>query len=156
MTQAIRRAFAAIALASGAFVLVAAGPLPEGSGKQVILKSCAGCHNPDSFASYQKTREEWDAVVTRMGQRTTASREDLEVLSNYLTANFPKIDDPNKTNVNKAPAKEIEALGFTAQEAEIIVSYRERRGIFRTWGDMLVIYGVDGRKVQAASEKMSF
>jgi len=146
----------AIAVFAGCSVSLLGGPLPEGSGKQVILRNCAGCHNPDSFSSYEKTKEEWDAVVTRMGQRTTASRDELDALVNYLATNFPKVDDPNKVNVNKASAKEMETLGFTPAEAEAIVNYRERHGTYRTWGDMLVIYGVDGRKVQAASEKMSY
>jgi Helix-hairpin-helix motif len=155
-----RRNHAPFALLGGLLLVpvfsVCARPLPEGNGKQVILRSCAGCHNPESFSSYEKTTEEWDAVVTRMGQRTNASREELDALTAYLAANFPKIEDPTKVNVNKANAKQIESLGFTPQEAENIVVYRERHGTFRSWGDMLVIYGVDGRKVQAASEKMSY
>jgi competence protein ComEA len=155
MQRPLHLLFTAAALLAGTVAAPAAG-LPEGNGKQVLLNRCAGCHNPDSFTSYQKTREEWDAVVTRMGQRTTATREELDILTDYFAVNFPKVEDPTKTNVNKATPKQLEALGFTPEEAEAIVSYRERRGVFRTWGDMLVIYGVDGRKVQAAADKMSF
>jgi competence ComEA-like helix-hairpin-helix protein len=135
----------------------AEGELPEGAGKQVIQQHCAGCHVGAALAGYQKTREDWDAVVFRMGQRTAASREDLTTLVDYLATNFPKVDDPNKVNVNKADAKEIsERLGLPMKEAEAIVSYRERRGTFRTWGDLLVIYGVDGSKIEAVQDKLSF
>jgi competence ComEA-like helix-hairpin-helix protein len=46
--------------------------------------------------------------------------------------------------------------GLTAKEAEAIVDYRERHGDFHAWGDLLVIYGVDGKKIEAAKERMSF
>ena len=41
-------------------------------------------------------------------------------------------------------------------EAEAIIKYRDRRGNFRTWGDLLVIYGVDGTKIESLQDKMSF
>jgi competence ComEA-like helix-hairpin-helix protein len=135
----------------------AAGELPEGAGKPVIEQHCAGCHKGAALSGYQKTREEWETVVIRMGQRTAASRDELSTLADYLATNFPKVDDPNKVNVNKADAKEIsERLGLPTKEAEAIVAYRERRGIFHTWGDLLVIYGVDGTKIEAAQDKISF
>jgi DNA uptake protein ComE-like DNA-binding protein len=36
------------------------------------------------------------------------------------------------------------------------VNYRERHGTFREWGELLAIYGVDGRKIEAAKDRMSF
>jgi competence ComEA-like helix-hairpin-helix protein len=135
----------------------AAGELPEGAGKQVIQQHCAGCHPGAALSGYQKTREDWEAIVVRMGQRTAASRDELTTLADYLATNFPKVDDPNKVNVNKADAKEIsERLGLTMKEGEAIVAYRERRGVFHSWGDLLVIYGVDGTKIEAVQDKISF
>ena len=135
----------------------AAGELPEGAGKQVIQQYCSGCHPGNALGGYQKTREDWEAIVLRMGPRTSASKDALDTLADYLATNFLKVDDPNKVNVNKAEAKEIsERLGLSMKEAETIVSYRERRGNFRTWGDLLVIYGVDGSKIEAVQDKLSF
>jgi competence protein ComEA len=92
-----------------------------------------------------------------MGQRTTATRDELTTLTDYLATNFPKVDDPTKVNMNKADAKEMaERLGLSAAEAEAIIKYRDRRGNFRTWGDLLVIYGVDGTKIESLQDKMSF
>jgi len=137
--------------------LLAASELPEGAGKQIIQQQCSGCHPGNALGGYQKTREDWEAVVIRMGQRTSATRDELSTLTDYLATNFPKIDDPTKVNMNKADAKEIsERLGLSAAEAEAIVKYRDRRGNFRAWGDLLVIYGVDGTKIEALQDKMSF
>jgi competence protein ComEA len=59
--------------------------------------------------------------------------------------------------VNQASAQRIETgLGLTAKEAEAIVQYRDRHGDFRAWGDLLVIYGVDGKKIEAAKDRISF
>jgi competence protein ComEA len=146
-----------IAAASLAAFAFSATELPEGEGKHVIEQHCNGCHPGAALASYQKTRDEWEAIVTRMGGRTAASREELSTLADYLATNFPKVDDPNKVNVNKAGAKEIcDRLSLTMKEAEAIVAYRERRGIFHSWGDLLVIYGVDGTKIEAVQDKISF
>ena len=135
-----------------------AADLPEGAGKDILLRACTGCHKAEEFLSYRHTKEDYQAIVQRMGQRgARASSEELDIIADYLAKNFLKVEDPNKINVNKATAKEIETrLNLTAKEAEAIVGYRERHGDFHAWGDLLVIYGVDGKKIEAAKEKMSF
>ena len=135
-----------------------AADLPDGVGKDVLLRACVGCHKAEEFLSYLHTKEEYAAIVQRMGQRgARASNEELDIIANYLSKYFLKVSDPNKININKATAKEIETgLRLTAKEAEAIVGYRERHGDFRVWGDLLVIYGVDGKKIEAAKDKMSF
>jgi competence protein ComEA len=137
--------------------VLAADELPDGAGKEVIAKHCNGCHQGTALSRYQKTRDDWDSIVTRMGQRTAASREELNTLVDYLAVNFPKVDDATKVNMNKATAKEmVERLGLGDKEAEAIVAYRDRHGNFRTWGDLLVIYGVDGAKIESIQDKLSF
>jgi len=135
--------------------------MPEGPGKQLILAQCTGCHPPDQFTKYRHAPEEWQVIITRMGTRLpSASRQDLDAIEKYFEVNFPKVtapEDANKVNVNKAGAPEIQSrLDFTAAEAEAIVKYRETHGDFKDWRDMLIIYGVNGRKVQAAQDRMSF
>jgi DNA uptake protein ComE-like DNA-binding protein len=131
--------------------------MPEGEGKQVILKNCVGCHQPDRFTKYHHTKDEWQAILARMGPRANASSQDVDIIFNYPSVNFPKIEDATKVNVNKGSAQDIETrLGFTAKEAEAIVVYLNEHGDFRDWGEMLVIYGVDGKKVDAVHERMSF
>jgi competence protein ComEA len=71
--------------------------------------------------------------------------------------NFGKVEDTTKVNMNKAKAEEmVENIGLTAEEAAAVVTYRDKHGNFREWGDLLVIYGVDGQKVEAARDKMTF
>ena len=135
-----------------------AAGMPDGAGKDIILRECTGCHMPDHFTQYRHTNEEWQSIVIRMGQRVkSATTQELETVQKYLAANFPKIEDNTRLNVNKATAREIAGgLGLTLEEAALIVDYRERHGSYREWGDMLVIYGLDGRKVEAVKDKMTF
>jgi hypothetical protein len=132
--------------------------LPDGPGKPIILRECVGCHQPTAFSTYQHTPEEWTAIVTRMGGRVkSATQTELETVAKYLTASFPKVEDATRVNVNKAEARDIaERLGLTRLEADLIVEFRAKHGNFREWGDLLIIYGLNGRKVQAANDRMSF
>ena len=86
-----------------------------------------------------------------------ATRAELDVIADYLFENFPKVEDATKINVNRATAQEIASgLALTSEEAEAVVKYRERHGDFHAWGDLLIIYGVDGKKIEAAKDKISF
>jgi competence protein ComEA len=135
-----------------------ADDLPDGKGKELILHACVGCHKAEEIAVYRFTRDEYHTIVYRMGDRgAQATKAELDVIADYLFDNFPKIEDATKINVNKATAKEIAAgLGLTDEEAAAVVKYRERHGDFHAWGDLLIIYGVDGKKIAAAKDKISF
>jgi competence protein ComEA len=135
-----------------------AAELPDGTGKDIVMNACSGCHKAEDIPNYRRTPEEWETIVARMVQRgARVADSDRETVVGYLAKNFPKVEDPNKVNVNKATAKELETgLSLTAKEAEAVVQYREKNGNFRAWGDLLVIYGLDGRKIQAAKDRLSF
>jgi competence ComEA-like helix-hairpin-helix protein len=136
----------------------AANAMPEGPGKQIILRECTACHLPDHFTKYRHTNEEWQAIVIRMGTRVrSATKEELDTVQKYLATNFPKKDEAGKLNVNKANATDIATnLGLTPEEAKAVIEYRQQHGTFREWGELLAIYGVDGRKIEAAKDRMSF
>jgi cytochrome c5 len=139
----------------------AAPVMPDGPGKQFILMQCTACHQPDHFTKYHHTAEEWQVIIARMGTRVPgATKPDLDAVLQYFVTNYPKVEAPvdaNKVNMNKAPAAEIAArLDLTTTEAEAIVRYRETHGDYKEWRDMLIIYGVDGKKIQARQEKMAF
>jgi competence ComEA-like helix-hairpin-helix protein len=136
----------------------AAAGMPEGPGKPIILRECTTCHLPDHFTKYRHSNEEWQAIVIRMAPRTRSiSKEETETVQKYLATNFPKVEDSTRLNVNKATADEIVArLGLTPEEAKAVIDYRQRHGTFREWGELLAIYGVDGRKIESIKDRMSF
>lgn len=154
MSARLCAVFAAFALSH----LAPGADLPEGKGREVLLRACVGCHKAEAFLEYRHTKDEYSAIVVRMGARgAQATTEELEAIAGYLAKNFPKVDDPTKINVNKASAKELQAaLGLTEKEAQAIVSYRERHGEFRAVGDLYIIYGVDGTKIEAQKDRIGF
>ena len=152
--------FAALLIVTGGLLSsrTQAADLPEGKGKELILRACVGCHKPQEIAVYRFTKDEYETIVYRMGDRgAQASKAELDIIAAYLFQNFPKIEDATKINVNKATAQQIaEGLTLTNEEAEAVVKYRERHGDYHAWGDLLIIYGVDGKKIAAAKNKISF
>jgi competence protein ComEA len=133
--------------------------MPAGPGRELILRACIGCHKQETFTQYRHSREEFKEIVYRMAEqrRAQATAAELDTIADYLATNFTKIDDPDKVNVNKADAKEIQArLGLTQKEADAVVDYRGRHGNYTQLGDLYLIYGVDGKKIEALKDKISF
>jgi competence ComEA-like helix-hairpin-helix protein len=133
-------------------------PLPEGEAKVVLNRSCNRCHPADQVSRQRKTEDQWQATVVRMqGRGADISTPEVDTVVKYLVKNFGKVEDTTKVNVNKASSEDLVAkLGFSKDEADAIVDYRDRKGDFREWGELLQIYGVSGEKVQAAKDKMTF
>ncbi len=155
----MNRLAASLAICAGLLSVRAhAADLPDGKGKELILRACVGCHKAEEIAVYRFTKDEYQTIVYRMGDRgAQATRAELDIIAAYLFENFPKVEDATKINVNKATAQEIaKGLNLTADEAAAVVSYRERHGDYHAWGDLLIIYGVDGKKIAAAKDKISF
>jgi competence protein ComEA len=87
----------------------------------------------------------------------SAPTEQFDAVAAYMAKNFGKEEDTTKLNMNKAKPEEIvQVIGLTPDEAQALVTYREKHGDYREWGEMLVVYGVDGRKLEAAKDKMTF
>lgn len=132
--------------------------LPEGPAKEYVTRICLQCHEPAQLLSQKRTESDWKTTVARMALKgVPGTPEQFEAITSYMAKNFPKTEDSTKINMNKAKAEEIvAAIGLTPAEANALVAYREKHGDYREWGEMLVVYGVDGRKLEAAKDKMSF
>ena len=146
----------AVLLISPAF---AQKDFPDGPAKEYIEKICLQCHPPSQLLSQHKSENDWRATIQRMSTKGIAApSEQYDAITAYMIKNFPKTEDATKINMNKATAEQIVAAGFglTPAEAKALVAYRDKHGEYREWGEMLVVYGVDGRKLEAAKDKMSF
>jgi competence protein ComEA len=131
---------------------------PDGPAREYVNKICLQCHEPSQLLSQKRSESDWKATVARMALKgVPAPAEQYDAIAAYMAKNFPKKEDTTKINMNKAKAEEIVAvIGLTPDEANALVTYREKHGDYREWGEMLVVYGVDGRKLEAAKDKMSF
>jgi competence protein ComEA len=131
---------------------------PDGPAKEYVNKICLQCHEPAQLLSQKRTPSDWKTTVARMALKgVTAPADQYDAIAVYMATNFGKEEDATKINMNKAKPEEIvSVVGLTPDEAKALVSYREKHGDYREWGEMLVVYGVDGRKLEAAKDKMSF
>jgi hypothetical protein len=93
MKRAILFAAAALCLGAVAPVLAQApaDPLPEGPGKEVVVRVCTACHDATQFAFARYTREGWDNEISKMQSAgADMSSEDQVAISAYLATNFGK------------------------------------------------------------------
>ncbi|HJT87279.1 MAG TPA: helix-hairpin-helix domain-containing protein [Bryobacteraceae bacterium] len=131
---------------------------PAGSGRDTFLRVCSQCHSADLVSGLKYSHPKWQQLVYAMAERgSSATSAELDSIVDYLAKAFPPADEPGKVNVNEADAAAIASgLALTDKEAQAIVAYRERHGDFHQWGDLLVIYGVDGKKIEAAKDRIKF
>lgn len=65
--------------------------LPEGPGKDLLPKLCAGCHDLMFTVSTRETREGWTRVVNDMRAKgADGSDADFDAVIGYLVAHFGK------------------------------------------------------------------
>ncbi|MGA3188445.1 MAG: helix-hairpin-helix domain-containing protein [Bryobacteraceae bacterium] len=123
--------------------------LPAGPGKETVLKICRDCHDLDTITAENRTRENWKKTVDKMIDRgADGTNEEFEIVVNYLTKSFGKI------NVNKASAEEIASgLDFSAKESATIVEYREKNGPYKSWKDLTTV--IDPAKVEAKKDHIA-
>jgi cytochrome c5 len=70
---------------------VQAQDLPEGAGKDVVVKVCTVCHDTARIISKKWTKEEWNTLIDKMAARgAMASDEEFEIIVTYLAKNFGK------------------------------------------------------------------
>lgn len=78
---------------------VQAQDLPDGAGKDVVMKVCTVCHELTRITSKKRTKEEWSDTVDKMaGRGARASDEEFETIVNYLAKYFGKDTPPEKGN----------------------------------------------------------
>ena len=131
---------------------------PDGPAKEYINQICLQCHQPAMLLGQKRTESDWKKTVARMATKgVPGTAEQFDAIAAYMAKNFGKGEDLTKLNMNKAQAEDlVTVIGLTPDEARALIGFRNKHGEFREWGDMLVVYGVDGLKIEAAKDKMAF
>jgi len=79
-------------------------------------------------------------------------QSERDTIVEYLAKNFPA-----HANVNKADAKQLQALlEISSESAATIVSYRQKNGSFKTLDEVKKVPGVDPAKLDAKREIIDF
>lgn len=152
-----------VVLASGLAVAIAAGPrsafaqLPDGPGKETVVKVCGVCHDASTAAAVRLTRDGWQATIGDMVSRgARASDEELNAVLDYLAAHFLGEGD-KPLNMNTATQIELESvLELLRREATAVIADREKRKGFKSIDDLRNIPGVPFKKIEAKKDRLVF
>jgi competence protein ComEA len=148
----------ATCLTAVAFVLRAGDKpkLPEGPGKETMIRICGGCHGAEIVLGKRLDRDGWSQIVVNMIQRGAQGSDDefsdiVDYLTNTVSAELAKI------NVNKATSKQLQTgLEISDKEAEAILHYRDEKGEFKTIDDLKKVPGLDAAKIDAKKSLLAF
>jgi competence protein ComEA len=129
--------------------------LPDGPGKDVIVRTCLECHDAASFRKKRLNQDGWtDTVGQMVDQGANATAQEQTAIVDYLVHNF---GPDSKVRINTAPASEIRlVLGFTNEETKAIIAYRDEHGDFKELPDLLKVPGIDSKKVEAKKDMLTF
>ena len=80
-----------------AFSLAQAQDLPDGKGKDLLMKICADCHGLDIIVSQRATKDGWASIVDSMvGRGASGTKDELDTIIDYLAKNFGPEDKGKK------------------------------------------------------------
>ena len=131
--------------------------LPDGPGKDAVVKVCGTCHEPNRAAALRLTREGWEQTVADMRWRgAKGTDEEFAAVIEYLVANFLG-EAPAKLNMNRATAVELESVVLLLRkEAARSSRIATRSGGFKSIDDIKKTPGVDIKKIEAAKDRITF
>src|SRR3954453_12468858 len=159
----LARRGALIGVAAAAASLVTASSasaqatLPDGPGKEQMVKICGMCHEPQRAASIRLTRDGWEATIGDMIARgAKGSDEDFQAILDYLSKNFLG-EAARPLNVNTATSvEESRVLLLLRKEAAAVIAYREKNGLFKSADDLKKVPGIDAKKIEAQKDRLFF
>jgi competence ComEA-like helix-hairpin-helix protein len=126
--------------------------LPDGPGKESLVKVCSNCHEVETVTATRRTRIGWQQMTEDMiGRGADGSEEEMAAVVSYLTTFFGKV------NINTASAQQLEkTLDFPAKEAQAIVAYREKNGKISDFEELRKVPGVSADKLQSKRPLIAF
>ena len=72
--------------------------LPDGDGKQAVLKVCGNCHGLEVVVAGRRTASAWQQVVGEMVARgATGTDAELQAVTGYLATNFGPTNGPQES-----------------------------------------------------------
>ncbi len=129
--------------------------LPEGAARDLTIRVCAQCHEPQRVGSLRLTREGWEGVLAKMiGLGARASGAEQKQIVDYLAENF-KGEAPRPINMNSASAIDLEAVaGLLRREAAIWIAYRNKNGPCKALDDLKKVDGLAFKKIDERRDRL--
>ena len=135
--------------------LVAQEQWPDRPGKDVTVRVCGECHEPQRAASVRLTREGWEGVIAKMTDLGMEARDDeLKQILDYLSENF-KGEAQRPLNLNNATSVELESVvALLRKEAAAWIEYRTKNGPCKTLDDLKKVPGVPFKKIDERRDRL--
>jgi len=136
---------------------MACAQFPDMQGKDVTMKVCGNCHEPERAASLHQSKDAWaETIDTMAGRGMTISDDDYNTVLTYLSKAFPA-PAPKPLNINAASGIDMESeLGLLRSQAALIVAYRDKNGKFASIEDLKKVPGLDFSKIEAKKDRIVF
>jgi len=144
-------------IATIAILLVLSTPafaqLPDGTGKDALLKVCGSCHQAERSASVRLTREGWEEVIADMIKRgAKGTDEEFGAVLEYLAAHFLG-EAPRPLNINRATNIDLESVaGLTRKEAAAVLAYLDNVGVCKSLDELKKGPGLDYQKIESRKD----
>lgn len=129
--------------------------MPAGPDRELTVRVCAACHEPQRAASLRLTREGWQDVVAKMvGLGAKGTDEEIAKVVSYLAENY-KGEAPKPINMNTASSVELESVAtLLRKEAALWIKYRNEQGPCKSIDDFKKIPGFPYQKVDSRRDRL--
>ena len=130
--------------------------MPDAPARDLTIRVCGQCHEPNRAASLRLTRDGWDGVVQKMkglGASALATDAELAQILDYLAENF-KGEAPKPINLNTASAIDLEAVGgLLRKEAAAWIAYRAKTPC-KSLDDLKKVEGLPFKKIDDRRDRL--
>ncbi len=133
----------------------ARGQLPDAPGKDVMVRVCGTCHEPQRSAALRLTPDAWRDVVAKMVTLgAKATDEELAQIQSYLVEHF-KGEALQPLNMNSATAVQLESVaGLLRKEAAAWIAHRNKNGPCKSVEDFKKVPGVPFKKIDERRDRL--
>ena len=153
------RVLAASVLVVTAFAQIgfAQDTLPEGPGKDQVLRVCSTCHEAAKATSVKLTREGWIETIDRMKAFGAAgSDEEFAAVLEYLATHF-KGDTVRPLDMNTAESLDLESvLQLLRRESRAFLEFRSKKGQLSSFDDLKGLDPAILKKIEARKDRIVF
>jgi DNA uptake protein ComE-like DNA-binding protein len=129
--------------------------MPPGPSRELTVRVCAQCHEPQRAAALRLTRDGWEGVVAKMaGLGAKATDEEFGTITDYLAENY-KGEAPKPINMNTASSIELESVaGLLRKEAAAWIAYRNTHPPCKSLDDLKKVVGVPFKKIDDRRDRL--
>jgi len=122
--------------------------LPDGKGKDTVIKVCGNCHEADRSAAVRLSREGWQTMIDNMKtQGATGTDAEFAEVLDYFSTHFLG-EAARRLNLNTATQIQLESVaGLLRSQAATLLKYLEKNPC-KELSDLKKVQGVDYKKLE--------